>query len=124
MRLRREQADPSRDALDVPVDRHQRHPEREQQHDRGGLHADALDRGEPGARLERGHLAEELERVVAAGLADGAQGGLDALRLLVRQATRPDDLDELVEYGAASTIDQSGVTPSGSPTPPQPGPGT
>ena len=43
-----------RDPLDVPVHRHQRHPEPEQQHDRRGLAADARDRGQPGARLRAG----------------------------------------------------------------------
>ena len=37
------------------------------------------------ARLERRHLAEELERVVAALLADRAERGLDPRRLLVRR---------------------------------------
>ena len=42
-------------------------------------------------------VAEELERVVAALLADLAQRRLDPGRLLVGQAARPDDVDQLVE---------------------------
>ena len=82
------QPDPLRDPLDVAVDRHQRRAEAEQQHDRGGLLADAVDRGQPVARLEGGQVAEELERVVAALLADVAQRRLDAWRLLRAEAAR------------------------------------
>src|SRR5207247_3013882 len=49
----------------------------------------------PYTTLFRSHLAEELEGVVAAGLVDRAERGLDALRLLVRQAAGPDHLDQL-----------------------------
>ena len=44
------------------------------------------------------HVAEELERVVAALLADVAQGRLDPWRLLVAEAARPDRLDQLGEW--------------------------
>ena len=118
-----EQPDPPHDPLDVAVDRHQRLPEREQQQDRGGLLADAVDLRQPVARLEGGHVAEELERVVAALLADLPQRGLDARRLLVA-AGRPAGSTRSAR-GAARTrrAAQSGATPSGSPTPPQPAPG-
>ena len=76
------------DPLDVPVDRHQRRPEAEREHDRGGLLADAVDRGEPVARLERRQVAEERERVVAALLADVAERRLEARRLLRPEAAR------------------------------------
>ena len=92
-----DEPDPARDPLDVPVDRHERQAEREQQQHRGGLLADAVDGGQPVARLERGHVAEELERVVAAFLADVAQRGLDPRRLLVAEPARPDRLDQLGE---------------------------
>ena len=50
---------------------------------------------QPGARLERGHVAEELERVVAALLADAAERRLEPRRLLVGEAARPDDVGQL-----------------------------
>ena len=53
--------------------------------------------GEPVARLERRQVAEELERVVAALLADVAQRRLEPGRLLRPEAARPDDVDELGE---------------------------
>ena len=53
--------------------------------------------GQPVARLERGHVAEELERVVAAFLADLAERRLDPRRLLVGEPARPDDVDQLLD---------------------------
>ena len=82
----------------MAVDRQQRQPEREQQQHRRGLLADAVDLGQPVARLEGGHLAQELEGVVAAFLADMPQGRLDPWRLLVAEAARPDRLDQLGEW--------------------------
>ncbi len=92
------------DALDVAVDGHQRQPEREQQQHRRGLLADAVDPGEPVARLERGHVAQELERVVAALLANPPERRLDPRRLLVGQAARPDGVDQLGERCALHRI--------------------
>ena len=98
-RLRRQQADPLRDPLDVPVDRHERHAEAEQQHDRGRLLADPVDARQPRARVERRHLRQELQRVVAALLADPPQRGLEARRLLVGEAARADDVRQLGDRG-------------------------
>ena len=53
--------------------------------------------GQPVAGLERRHVAEELERVVAALLADRAQRRLEPRRLLVREPARPDHVDQLRE---------------------------
>ena len=77
---------------------------------------------QPVARLDRGQVAEELERVVAALLADPAQGRLEPRRLLVGQAARPDDVGQLGEW---RELDPRPVRrrPSGSPNPPQPAPG-
>ena len=55
---------------------------------------------QPGARLERRQRVQELERVIAAALADRSQRGLDARRLLRREAARPDHLDQLGERRA------------------------
>ena len=75
------------------------------------------------ARLERRHVAEELERVVAAFLADRAQGRLEPWRLLVGQAARPDHVGQLGESARTRPRPSPAATPSGSPTPPQPAPG-
>ena len=93
-----------RDPLDVAIDGHQRLAEREQQEDRGGLLADAVDGGEPVPRLERGQIREELQRVIAALPADVGEGRLDPGRLLVGQPTRPDDVDQLGERGVLHGI--------------------
>ena len=77
---------------------------------------------QPVAGLERRHVAEELEGVVAALLADRPQRRLEARRLLVGQAAGPDDVVSS-SIGANSTAAQSGGAPSGRPTPPQPLPG-
>src|SRR3954465_3717976 len=82
----------------MTVDRQQRGAEREQQQDRRGLLADAIDLGQPAARVERSHLAKELERVVAAFLADPPERRLDPGRLLVPEAADPDGLDQLGEW--------------------------
>ena len=95
VRLRRQQADPIGHPLDVAVNRHDRHPETEREHDRRGLLADAVDLGQPVARLERGQVAEERETVVAALLADVAERRLEPRRLLRAEAAWPDDVDQL-----------------------------
>ena len=97
--LRRQQPDPFHHPLDVAVDRDERQAEAEQQHDRRGLLADAVDPGQPVARLERGHVAEELERVVAALLADLAERRLDPRRLLGGEPGRTDDVHQLLDRG-------------------------
>src|SRR3954449_6906083 len=82
----------------MTVDRQQRVAEREEQQDRRRLLPDAIDLGQPGARVERSHLAKELERVVAAFLADPPERRLDPGRLLVAEAADPDRLDQLGEW--------------------------
>src|SRR4051794_2551956 len=82
----------------MTVDRQQRVAEREQQQDRRRLLPDAIDLGQPGARVERSHLAKELERVVAPFLADPPERRLDPGRLLVAEAADPDRLDQLGEW--------------------------
>src|SRR4051794_25398296 len=82
----------------MTVDRQQRVAEREQQQDRRRLLPDAIDLGQPAARVKRGHLAKELERVVAPFLADPAERRLDPGRLLVAEAADPDGLDQLGEW--------------------------
>jgi hypothetical protein len=52
----------------MTVDGHERLAEREEQHDRGGLHTDPVDAGEPVASLAWRQVAEPLERVAARGL--------------------------------------------------------
>jgi hypothetical protein len=86
-------------ALDVPIDRHQRHAEAEQQNHRRGLADDAVDLRQPGERLGRRQVAQELERVVTALLADVAQRRLDARRLLVGQTAGADDVGQLADVG-------------------------
>src|SRR3970282_2958306 len=55
------------------------------------------DAGEPVAGLEGRKVSEELEGVVAPPLANRSERGQDALRLLIGQAARADDLDQLLE---------------------------
>jgi len=93
----RQQPDALGDALDVAVDGHEGHPEREQQHDRGGLETHPIDAREPCACLERRHVAKELERVITAFLAQASQRGLDAGGLLLRQAAGTDGQHELMQ---------------------------
>ena len=97
-------------------------PKQNSSSDRRGLLADAVDARQPVARLEGGHVAEELERVVAALLADVPERRLDARRLLVGQAAGADDVDEL---GEGRVLDGVPVRRRavGSPSPPQPAPG-
>ena len=91
-------------------------PKQNSSSDRGGLLADPVDLGQPVAGLERRHLAEELEGVVAALLADPAQGRLEARRLLVGEAARPDDVGQLGEWRELDPF-QSGGAPSRQPDP-------
>ena len=68
----------------------------------------------------RGQVAEELQGVVAALLADVAQGRLEPWRLLVGQAARTDDVGQLGERRELDRAPSPAARPSGSPTPPQP----
>ena len=119
----RDQPDPLGHALHVAVHRHHRHPEAEREHDRRRLLADPVDGRQPVARLERRHVAEELEAVVAALLADVAERRLEARRLL-RARGRPGRMTSISwGSGAFSTAVQSGGGAVDRPSPPQPMPG-
>ena len=107
--------------LNVAVDRHERHAEAEQEQDRRRSSADPVDPGQPDARLDRRHVAQELEGVVAPLLADRGERRPGSAAL---SAARPPGGSPRRARSAARTRPPpSPAAPGGSPSPPQPAPG-
>src|ERR1035437_2345666 len=100
VRLRRDQANALAYPMDMAVDRHERRAEAEEQDDRGGLLADARDRAEPVAGIQRRLAAEELQRVAAAVGEQCAQRGLDTGAFLRGESAGSNDVDQLGDRGS------------------------
>ena len=103
-RARAEEPEPRAHPADVRVDGDVRHPEREQEHARGGLAADTGQGGEVGHSIPTPQPAQVGERNVTVGVGERVQHLLDALRLHGREAAAANGSHDLVEGRVASFL--------------------
>lgn len=92
--LRGDEGKALRDALDVRIDGHGRHPQGEEQHTGGGLRPHAGQSAQPRPRVLERHLAQELQVPAGRTRRHGVKDRLDARPLLLGQAPVLDGRDQ------------------------------